>query len=264
MQRPWIALSLAAFLASKGGGAETISKQQCIEAHAQAQETRQNNKLRLAREHLKMCATASCPALVRDDCGPWLNEVNKQIPTLRVDVRSSEGTLADLRVNLDGETIAAGATVELDPGDHSLRVEAGNHEPHALELKVPPGKPIQVSVTLLPRAAPQGPEPPRPSRAAPLVLGGLGLVSLGAFAYLGATGKADEDELKKCKPTCDPGRVDEVSRRYLLANLGLGVGVVALGAATYLWLRKPAPARTTQLVPWVGPGLSGVGLSRSF
>ncbi|MCS6899380.1 MAG: hypothetical protein RMJ98_06815 [Myxococcales bacterium] len=89
-------------------------------------------------------------------------------------------------------------------------------------------------------------------------------MGLGAFAYLGITGKSEEEGFKRCKPFCDPVEVDAVSRRYLFANVSLGVGVVVLGAAVYLWFPKPPQAAATRATPWIGPGLSGLGMERSF
>lgn len=250
-------------LSGKGALADTISKQQCLDAHVQAQEARQSNKLRLAREHLKMCAAATCPALVKDDCGPWLEEIGKQIPGLRVAVRSEGQPVKDARVTLDDEPISADTPIEVDPGEHRVRVEASGHEPFLRVLRVEAGKQELVAAELQ-KPAHERPAAAKRSRTAPLVLGGVGLLGIGVFAYLGSSGKSDEEELKKCKPFCAQSRVDEVSRRYLFANVSLGVGVIALGAATYLWLRKPPSATATRVVPWVGPGLSGLGVVRAF
>jgi hypothetical protein len=254
---------LVVMLSGKGALANTIGKQQCLGAHVQAQEARQSGKLRLAREHLKMCAAAACPALVKDDCGPWLEEIGKQIPGLRVEVRGEGQPVKDARVTLDDEPISADTTLEVDPGEHRVRVEASGYEPFFRVLRVEVGKQDLVTAELQRPPQEHAPAAKR-SRTAPLVLGGMGFIGIGVFAYLGSSGKSDEEELKKCKPFCAQSRVDEVSRRYLLANVSLGVGVVALGAATYLWLRKPPSATATRVVPWVGPGLSGLGVVRAF
>ena len=256
-------LALAALLTSAPALAETIPKQQCLDAHVQAQEVRQAGKLRLAREYLKMCAHPSCPALVKDDCVPWLAEVSKQIPSVTVELQAEGLDPTGARVLLDGEAILPGNTVEVDPGEHTIQIEAEGHEAFRRTLRVEEGKQERVIGAL--RRKEEAPPPAEPrSRTVPLVLGGLGVVGLGAFAYLGITGKSQEEELKLCKPFCDPARVDAVSRRYLVANVALGVGVVALGTATYLWLRKPPKTTTTRVIPWVGPGLSGLGMERAF
>lgn len=256
-------LALAALLTSAPVLAETIPKQQCLDAHVQAQEVRQAGKLRLAREHLRMCAHASCPALVKTDCVPWLDEVSKQIPGVTVELQAEGLAPAEARVLLDGEAILPGNAVEVDPGEHKVQVEAEGYEVFRRTLRVEEGKQERVLATL--RRKEEAPPPAAPrSRAVPLVLGGLGVVGLGAFAYLGSTGKSEEEDFQRCKPFCDPARVDSVARRYLVANVSLGVGVVSLGAAAYLWFRKPPQTAATRVLPWVGPGLSGLGMERSF
>jgi hypothetical protein len=258
-------LPLLVLLTSRGGLADTTLKRQCIEAHTQAQEARQNSKLRQAREHLNRCAQTGCPALVKNDCGPWLNELAEQIPKLRVDLVGVEASKALLK--LDGEKIAAGTDVEIDPGEHKLQIEASGYEPFRQTFQAEAGKPVNLRAELKPRSEPaplKEPPPPSRSRVAPLVLGGVGLVGLGLFTYLGLSGKAQENDLKACKPFCEQSRVDAVEQRYLGANIGLGVGVVALGVATYLWFRTPPPPQSTVVVPWLAPGVSGLGLERSF
>lgn len=221
----------AVLLASTQGHADTISKQPCLDAHVQSQEARLNGKLRLAREHLTMCADPTCPSLVKDDCVPWLEEVKGQIGSVKIQAQAGGLSPREIRVILDKEGVTAGSTIEVDPGEHTLRVEASGFEPHASSVKIEPGQSRQIDVVLQASSVPSAPLPSKRSRVAPLVLGGVGLAGLGAFAYLGLKGRSDEGELKKCKPTCDPVRVDNVSTTYILADVGLGV--LALGAATY-------------------------------
>ena len=48
-----------------------------------------------------------------------------------------------------------------------------------------------------------------------------------------------------CKPYCAPSQADKMRLRYLLADISLGVGVVALGAGGYLYFsaaKEPASA----------------------
>jgi hypothetical protein len=65
---------------------------------------------------------------------------------------------------------------------------------------------------------------------------GVGLVGVGTFVWLGLRARSGEEALQRCEPACSEGRTDSVRKRYLLANVAMGVGVAALGAATYLLL----------------------------
>ena len=57
---------------------------------------------------------------------------------------------------------------------------------------------------------------------------------------LGLRARSGEEDLKSCDPACSDGAVESVQKRYLFANLSLGVGVAALGAATWLLLTAPS------------------------
>jgi hypothetical protein len=71
------------------------------------------------------------------------------------------------------------------------------------------------------------------------VLAGVGVVALGSFGYFGISGHARASDLKDgCgqTKTCDPADVDSARSKYLVADVSLGIGVVALGAAAAVWL----------------------------
>lgn len=240
--------------------AETISKQQCLDAHVQSQEAKLNKKLRIARKHLEVCSNPICPLLVRKDCTPWLTEVQGQIAKLQLQVSASGLSAQEIRATLDGESIPVREVIEIDPGEHSLQVQAPGFVHHAAKVKVEPGQRYELDVVLQPDSTAKR---SGKAHAAPLIFGGIGVVGLGAFTYFGLKGWSGEDELKRCKPLCDPVRVDEVSRTYILADVGLGVGVITLGAAAYLWLRKPTEPAVS-VVPWVSRSASGVGIFRVF
>jgi hypothetical protein len=70
----------------------------------------------------------------------------------------------------------------------------------------------------------------------PYVVGGAGLLAIGTGALFIAWGNDDNDKLSQCAPFCSQGSVDRVSSLYTTANVSIGVGVAALGVATYLFL----------------------------
>ena len=64
------------------------------------------------------------------------------------------------------------------------------------------------------------------------------LSGLGAFAFFALTGKSDEDGLACADTkTCTDDDIDPIKQKYLFADIGLGVGVVSLGLATYFFLK---------------------------
>lgn len=93
----------------------------------------------------------------------------------------------------------------------------------------------------------------------------VSLVGFGAFAGFGLYGNSQKRSLETCKPACDPLRVDEVKRDYIIADVGLGVGVVFLGLATWSFVTRPEVPRQT--VAWrvnIAPGQTTVTLSGAF
>jgi hypothetical protein len=73
--------------------------------------------------------------------------------------------------------------------------------------------------------------------AALAIAGGLGFVGFGLEARSGERG------LLECAPYCSGASIAEVKRNYVLANVSLGTGVLALGGATVWWLglRRSSP-----------------------
>jgi hypothetical protein len=80
------------------------------------------------------------------------------------------------------------------------------------------------------------------------VLGGVGAAALGSFVGFALSGRAKEnDMMSSCAPYCSQQDEDTMRRRYLVADISLGVSLVSLGAAAYLVLssRTGPGARAT-------------------
>jgi hypothetical protein len=70
------------------------------------------------------------------------------------------------------------------------------------------------------------------------LLGGVGLAGVAGYALLTYWGRKDNDMLTQCTPNCSPESVSHVKKLYLGANVSLGVGLAALGTATWLYVRS--------------------------
>lgn len=245
------------------------AKVKCANAYEQAQRTRKKGELRASHAHLLVCTEAACPAVLRDECLRWLDEVERALPTVVFAVRDPAGQdLADVRVLVDGALLADkvdGRAFELDPGSHTLRFESEGSVTVEQTVVIREGDKLRTLSVTLPSAAPTedapkkgvvdaGPE--RPVPASVYVLGAIGLVGLGGFTYLGLKGKSEKSTLDACKPACDPSDVDHGKRTFLYADLALGVGVVSLGVATVLFLTRPAGDASTATKAGVVPGIS--------
>ncbi|WP_438030710.1 hypothetical protein [Sorangium sp. So ce233] len=118
-----------------------------------------------------------------------------------------------------------------------------------------PAAPPLASPAARPPASPAAPPPASPDAppAEPSIpplawaAGGVGVAGLAVFAVAGALSLDAEADLRAtCAPRCAADDVRAVRVQHAVADLGLGVGVVALGAAAWLYLTRPAAARPPQ------------------
>jgi len=234
---------------------EAPSKAECLDAYTRSQPLRRDGKLSEARKALLICARDPCPKQLQPDCVGWLDEVANAIPSIVLGAKDAAGRdLTRVQVLIDGRSLASeldGRALEIDPGSHVLRFESeGRHVEQTLVVREG-DKQRRVNVTF-PTAKPHVSRQPRPEAdvastgPAPLawVLGGVGVVALGSFAYFGATGVADRSRLESCKPNCATDDVTSVNRKFWIANVSLAIAAVSLGAATYLFVSssKTQPA----------------------
>lgn len=73
-------------------------------------------------------------------------------------------------------------------------------------------------------------------RAIPAIsyaLAGVGVVALSSFAYFGLSANAKKRELDGCRPGCDSSLRAPLERDYVVADVSLGVGLVALGLSAW-------------------------------
>jgi len=254
----------ALVLATTAASAEKLD---CPTASEEAQRLRDKNRYLEARELLRRCSQQSCPAIVRKDCAKWLVEIDESMPTIVIAAQDGAGAdLAEVNVQLDGDVIATrvdGRPIAIDPGEHVLRAETEGQPPITQKLIArvnernrlvrlsfsPPEEPPPAAP--LPEKPPAPAPPPPEGRGVPTVswvLGGIGLVGLGGFAYFGLTGKTELSNLRSsCAPYCDQQQLDGVRSGMLVADISLGVGVLALGVATVLAIGRlsSAPAVPT-------------------
>ena len=240
-----------------------VTRQQCVDAYDRAQVLKKESKLREARETLLVCSNNACPAATRNDCVPWLAEVEAALPTASFAVRDADGKdVVGARIVIDGafdKDASDGRAVPLDPGRHVVRVEAS--EGRTIEETVvlsasEKNRLVTISLTrpkpFVPLPPPHEPEPEPRSLVLPIVLGGIGVAGIGAAFFFGFSAKSDAEDLRKsCAPSCKDSDLDTVHTKLLASDIGLGIGVVALAAAAYLLLSPPAS---------VSPGAKGVAI----
>lgn len=199
--------------------------------------------------------------------------------TLRVQGQWVPGT----RVTLGSKdvTLLVGKRIELDPGSVSVAlVQPGRpvvrrevalraSQDETVELAIEPPPPPEPAAE--PAASAAAPSPsPTSSKAGAWVLGGVGLLGVAVGGVTGAMAWSKRSTIEDNCPNrvCNSsGRsaVDSGQELATVSTISFGVGLVALGGATYLFLKNDERASaSTHRGPRVALGLGSAMLSGSF
>lgn len=241
------------------------AKATCVAAHEEGQSLRSQKKLRAARERFVACAKSECPAVLRKECGEQIEQIESVSPSLVFEARDEKGNAdGSVKVSLDGTVVAerlTGTSVEVEPGEHSVKFERGDGKVIEQKVLVAEGeKNRKIIAEYAPVALPKDDHPPPPpeEKKIPLgtwVAGGVAVVALGSFAFFALSGKGTEDDLAgKCSPNCSDDQVGKVNRDYLIADVSLGVAAVATIVAVVLALPALGSSGTVKTAnapaPW--------------
>jgi hypothetical protein len=272
----------AAHAQSKPSAAQT--KQECIAAYEATQSMRESGKLVEAREKAIVCARAECPKALNSECIEWVGEIEKSTPTVVFAAKAPDGSeITTVKVSVDGKLVTeelGARAVPLDPGKRSFRFDSADHGSKELEVVLREGeKNRTVAVSFEPAKAAVAPEPVAPTPVAPAtssdgpptafwVLGGAGVAAVAVGAVFEIMGLSKKSDLEECKPRCSIEDADAMTRNFVIGDIALVSGGVALGAALVVLLTDddaPAPAsgRVAPVLvasPWGG----FAGLSASF
>jgi hypothetical protein len=238
---------------SAAHAARADDKAACVAASEEGQSLRDQGRLKDARDKFAACASNACPGAVRKDCAEWLAGVEDTLPSVVIAVvDAEERDIVRVRVTLDGKPLAEsldGRAITLDPGPHTLRLDADGTRGVEVSFLAREGERRRVVSARLPR--PPGPRaegaPPRPPPAparrpppvAPIVVGSVGLAALGTFAVLGAVGEGEVSNLRQTcgvHHACAPVAVDTARNKLLAADVSLGVGLGAAAVAGGLFI----------------------------
>lgn len=238
-QVTWLSVMLASAVAT---AAPTV--EQCVSASTAAQQEQKNGSYLAAKRQLEVCANPQCPSVVQSDCTKWLAEVLASMPSLVVVARLDGVDQRQARVLLDGHLWQAelsGRPEDIEPGQHELTVTVGT-QTRFQKLLVNVGEKNRLVVFEFATAVTDGPgvESGRRFPLVPVVLSTVALAGVTTFAVLGLSGRVGLDALLKqeCAATksCAPSAVAELQRRFLIADVALGAGVVAAAFATWQWI----------------------------
>lgn len=227
--------------------ARAIEAEECVTLHASGQDARENGKLTSARTSFLQCAAEECPGVVREECARLLGAVETSLPTLVFEAKDAKGNnIKDVEIRVNGNLIAdklRATAIGIDPGEHRFQFKGPNGRIVTQEITVLEGQKNRlISIDFAEKSA-KKPDPslepkPQPTRSVPVaayVLGGVSVVSLGAFGYFALSGRSKQSDLEdRCAPNCPVSDYDDMKQKFLFADIALGVAVLSGGVATWL------------------------------
>jgi len=251
----WFGAVALVFLPTRPAGAQAPEARSCG-AVQQTEALRAAGKYRESRSRLLECVNAQCGGDVRRRCATALQRLDAVTPSIVIRAQLANGNDAtDVSVRMENEQLVSslnGLAIPVDPGEHQLVFERAGLPPVPQTVTIREGEKFRAIDVQLEPSLPASPRAPTEQSTSGfgsdqrLALGGtligVGVVGLGAFTLLGLKARQDERELERlgCKPDCGKAFVQSVRTRYLLTNISLGVGVLALGSATWLLLSGPS------------------------
>jgi len=277
---------LAVLLADLPARSAEPTKQQCVDANDAAQDLRQSGKLRQARERLALCASASCPAIVREDCAQRLGEVDAAMPTIVFEAKDAAGNaLPAVAVTMDGQPFAEkldGKPLQLDPGEHRFVFNAQGLPSTEKTLVVREGDKARHEHVVLGSpvpALPQAPikeEPVTPAtpasdggtqRMVGLALGGAGVVGVVVGSIFGLASKSTYDhalgsECVNNANTCSAQGAQDGKTAHdqaTVSTVGFVAGLALLGGGAALYFTAPHGLSVGPTVGSEGAGLRATG-----
>jgi hypothetical protein len=193
-----------------------------------------------------LCARDVCPGPIKSDCGKWLDQIERDAPTVVFGAKDGGKDVADVKVWMDGVVVTEkldGKPQLVDAGEHTFKFEHGGVVKEEKVLVQAGQKGRAITVAFGEAAAVTTPPPPPPQEEGSIVparvVGGIGVIALGSFTLFGIQGKNDVDDLQKCKPRCAESDVDKARTKLIIADISLGVGVVALAVSAYMIITRP-------------------------
>ena len=279
---------LALAFATYAAPAIAQDKTACLDAASKAQKLRNAHTLVEAREQLRICSAATCPAAVQSDCAGWLADVERSLPTVVVSAKNRSGAdLFDVKVTVDTAALTSklnGEAVPMNPGPHAFHFETADGAVLDQQVMVREGEKNQEVAVVLGTASPTAPAAPavpppmdqtaastppeaQPAGGAPWktvgwITGAVGVVGLGVGATFGFIAMHDKSTAGcDSNAVCKPGTVDPIKSAALVSDIGWIAGGVLLAGGAALVLFAPSghenAATAVRIAPTLAPGGAG-------
>jgi hypothetical protein len=167
----------------------------------------------------------------------YQEDLDRRTPRLTLGIADRP---ADVRAAVDGRSIELDASVALDPGPHSIHVEAPHHKTLSLEIVVSDGDRRTVMLQLAPEEAavalPVAAHPAKGSRStvrpAAIALGAGALVTLAGATYFGLRARSElarSDASCDASDACTPAGVEHRDHARTARNVSVALGAAGLG-----------------------------------
>jgi hypothetical protein len=257
-------LALSFVLAAAPSWADTKS---CIASHASAQREAKSGRLKQASQLYTACGSdPACPEQLRAECAELLEKLKSSVPSVIFSAIDGKGAdQANVKVYADDALVADGLdgrAVELDPGKYHFRFVLPDNSVLTTDVLVREGdknRVVEVRAAEEKRAAPAavptspGPapvqDPPKPEEqrtpTGAWVMSGVAVVGLATFGTFAVLGNSDKKKLDECSPSCpesEHDRRDSLKTKFLIADIGLGVGAASAIVAGILFVTSSGPA----------------------
>jgi hypothetical protein len=261
VKSPNTRLMIARSLRELGRLEEAHAEAKATLAEAEAVSERHSRYVKTAeaaRANLKALATSL--GFVKIDLG----ETGDDALVVKVGDRSIDSTQLKEPIAIAPGTITIVVTA---PGQKTYRrqvtVEAGSTQTVSVELEVTAVR----GESATPAEVTAGVGADTSMRTWAYVAGGVGAAGLLTFGTFGVLSHSSYSSLEEDCPNgrCPPGRNDEIDagRRYqLIANVGLGVGLVGVAAGTTLFLLGSKEREQPQAAVRITP--AGVSIEKRF
>lgn len=225
----WLVAAFCSGPASADDGAP--NKIQCIAADTDGQSLRLEGKLQAARKRLAVCASASCPAIVREDCVQRIDDITRALPTVLFHATNGNGhPVTDVRVIMDGTVLAErldGLPLAIDPGDHVFTFQAVGREDAEMRISISEGDKERHGVVLRALSGDVSGGPPAVMAPAPRIDRPLRSVSGPPVAAMPSAPGPMAPE-----PAASQEDVDPKSTRRNAAIAAGAVGILGVGFGT--------------------------------
>lgn len=253
----------------------------CIASHASAQrETKAGHPKQAAQLYTSCGSDSTCPEQLRAECAELLEQVSRTVPSVIFSAIDGKGAdVSQAKVYVDDTVLADGLdgrAIELEPGKYHFRFVLPDNSNLSADVLIREGEknrlvevraPLEKKAEAVPPAAlvrqpPLDSTPPAPvEKHAPVaawVATGVAVVGLGTFGTFALLGSSDKKKLDDCAPSCpDSAHAtrDSLKTKFLVADIGLGVGAASAVLASVLFLTS-GPSASERPAQATNRGLS--------